>query len=91
MSDQTEKIISKFQTMLQQELSMQEFWQEFDLSMEQDVRSIDDLTAEIPEKLSSDEEFEELRALALQTLELCRKKKELLKKLESELKDFDGI
>ena len=70
---------------------MQEFWQEFDLSMEQDVRSIDDLTAEIPETLSSDEEFEELRALALQTLELCRKKKELLKKLESELKDFDGI
>lgn len=91
MSDQTEKIISKFQTMLRQELSMQEFWQEFDLSMEQDVRSIDDLTAEIPETLSSDEEFEELRALALQTLELCRKKKELLKKLESELKDFDGI
>lgn len=91
MSDQTEKIISKFQTMLRQELSMQEFWQEFDLSMEQDVRSIDDLTAEIPETLSGDEEFEELRALALQTLELCRKKKELLKKLESELKDFDGI
>ena len=91
MSDQIEKIISKFQTMLRQELSMQEFWQEFDLSMEQDVRSIDDLTAEIPETLSSDEEFEELRALALQTLELCRKKKELLKKLESELKDFDGI
>ena len=91
MSDQTEKIISKFQTMLRQELSMQEFWQEFDLSMEQDVRSIDDLTAEIPDTLSGDDEFEELRALALQTLELCRKKKELLKKLESELKDFDGI
>ena len=91
MSDQTEKIISKFQTMLRQELSMQEFWQILDLSTEQDVRSIDDLTAEIPETLSSDEEFEELRALTLQTLELCRKKKELLKKLESELKDFDGI
>ena len=36
-------------------------------------------------------DVKELRALALQTLELCRKKKELLKKLESELKDFDGI
>ena len=92
MSEQTERIIEKFQTIIHEDLAALEFWQEFDMAGTQDsAESIDELVAEIPENLSSEEDFERLREFALKTMELCKKKRELLAGISRELKDLDGI
>lgn len=92
MAEQTQKIIETFQSMLRRDLSLLAFWQEFDAENEQDTpRSIDDLIAEIPETLSSDEDFEKLKEIALSTMEFCQKKKVLLEKLSAELTELNGI
>lgn len=92
MSEQTEKIIEKFQTIIRNDLAALEFWQEFDHGETQEpATSLDDLIAEIPENLSNNEDFERLRDFALKTMELCRKKKELLSGISGELSGLDGI
>ena len=92
MTEQMQKIIETFRTMLGRDLSLLEFWQEFGTETgQEEAVSIDDLTAEIPETLSSEEDIAKLKELALSTLELCQKKKNLLKKLSGELKDWNGI
>ncbi|MBQ9771840.1 MAG: hypothetical protein IJW23_08460 [Lentisphaeria bacterium] len=92
MSEQTEKIIEKFQTIIRNDLAALEFWQEFDHGETQEpATALDDLIAEIPENLSSNEDFERLRDFALKTMELCRKKKELLSGISGELSGLDGI
>ena len=92
MAEQTQKIIETFHSMLRRDLSLLAFWQEFDSENEQETtRSIDDLIAEIPETLSSDEDFEKLKEIALSTMEFCQKKKVLLEKLSTELTELNGI
>ena len=92
MSEQSEKIIEKFQTIIRNDLEALEFWKEFDHEKTQEPKtSLDDLIAEIPENLSSNEDFERLRDFAMKTMELCRKKKELLSGISGELSGLDGI
>ena len=92
MSEQTEKIIEKFQTIIREDLAALEFWQEFNQAKTQEpAASVDDLIAEIPEDVTSQEDFEQLREFALKTLEFCQKKRELLAGIDRKLKDFDDI
>ena len=92
MTEETQNIIKTFQTMLKRELSLLEFWQEIEPANEQEsIRSIDDLIAEIPDTLSSEEDFEKLKEIALNTMEFCQKKKILLEKISVELKELNGI
>ena len=92
MSEQTEKIIEKFQTIIREDLEALEFWQEFNQAKTQEpAASVDDLIAEIPEDVTSQEDFEQLREFALKTLEFCQKKRELLAGIDRKLKDFDDI
>ena len=92
MSEQTEKIIEKFQTIIREDLAALEFWQEFDKSeIQEPAVSIDELIAEIPETVSSQEDFEQLRDFAMKTMEFCQKKRELLAGIDRKLKDFDDI
>ena len=92
MSEQTEKIIKKFQTIIREDLAALEFWQEFDLTETQEsATSVDDLIAEIPDNVTNQEDFEQLREFAIKTMEFCQKKRELLAGIDKKLKDFDGI
>ena len=92
MSEQTEKIIKKFQTIIREDLAALEFWQEFDQTETQEsATSVDDLIAEIPETVTNQEDFEQLREFAIKTMEFCQKKRELLAGIDKKLKDFDGI
>ena len=92
MSEQTEKIIEKFQTIISRDLAALEFWQEFNAEETQEnAVSIDELVAEIPVFLSNEEDFEKLKDFALKTMELCKKKRELLSGISGELKDLSGI
>ena len=92
MSEQTEKIIKKFQTIIREDLAALEFWQEFDQTETQEsTTSVDDLIAEIPDNVTNQEDFEQLREFAIKTMEFCQKKRELLAGIDKKLKDFDGI
>lgn len=92
MSEQTEKIIKKFQTIIREDLAALEFWQEFDQTETQEsATSVDDLIAEIPDNVTNQEDFEQLREFAIKTMEFCQKKRELLAGIDKKLKDFDGI
>ena len=92
MSEQTEKIIKKFQTIIREDLAALEFWQEFDQTETQEsASSVDDLIAEIPDNVTNQEDFEQLREFAIKTMEFCQKKRELLAGIDKKLKDFDGI
>ena len=92
MSEQTEKIIKKFQTIIREDLAALEFWQEFDQTETQEsATSVDDLIAEIPETVTNQEDFEQLREFAIKTMEFCQKKRELLAGIDKKLKDFNGI
>ena len=92
MSEQTEKIIKKFQTIIREDLAALEFWQEFDQTETQEsATSVDDLIAEIPDNVTNQEDFEQLREFAIKTMEFCQKKRELLAGIDKKLKDFNGI
>ena len=92
MSEQTEKIIEKFQTIIREDLAALEFWQEFDQTeLQEPAVSVDDLIAEIPETVTNQEDFEQLRDFAMKTMEFCQKKRELLAGIDKKLKDFGGI
>lgn len=94
MSEQTNQIIEKFETMLRNDLTTLEFWQELDWITgpgQSKTKSLDDLIAEIPENITDPADFEQLKELALNTLEFCRKKKLLLENLQSEFTDLNGI
>lgn len=91
MYSKTEQIIRMFQTMIERDLSVLEFWQNFDQADENSAFSIDDIAANIPETLASEEDLEKLKEIALETMSFCQKKKALLEKISTELKDFDGI
>jgi hypothetical protein len=92
MSEQTEKIIKKFQTIIREDLAALEFWQEFDQTETQEsATSVDDLIAEIPDNVTNQEDFEQLREFAIKTMEFCQKKRELLAGIDKKPKDFGGI
>ena len=92
MSEQTEKIIEKFQTIIREDLAALEFWQEFDQTETQEsATSVDDLIAEIPDNVTNQEDFEQLREFAIKTMEFCQKKRELLAGIDKKLRDSDGI
>ena len=92
MSEQTNQIFEKFQTMLRNDLSTLEFWQKLDQTIDSgEPRAVDELIAEIPESITDPADLEQLREFALNTLEVCRKKKLLLENLQNELKELDGI
>lgn len=92
MSEETNQIFEKFQTMLRNDLSTLEFWQELDQTIDSgEPRAVDELIAEIPESITDPADLEQLREFALNTLEVCRKKKLLLENLQNELKELDGI
>ena len=92
MSEETNQIFEKFQTMLRNDLSPLEFWQELDQTIDSgEPRAVDELIAEIPESITDPADLEQLREFALNTLEVCRKKKLLLENLQNELKELDGI
>ena len=92
MSEQTANIIEKFQSIINSDLSALEFWQEFEQDdIQEEPFSVNDLIAELPETLSSEKDIEQLREFALNTMELCRKKRELLSAISENLKNLDGI